>query len=113
MKKTVLFLIGFLWLNVCNAQVVSNFYPDGNASDQIGFSSKITKSAKILTLPTFDFEKMKDEDQKELDELEPYRFGKDFEANISLANGEWKEISNGRIWSMSFRSKNAYSLNLI
>lgn len=97
MKKTVLFLVGLLWLNFCNAQVVSNLYPDGNALDQLGFSIKTTKSNKILTLPSFDFEKMKDEDQKDSEELKPYRFGKDFDANISLENGEWKEISGGRI----------------
>ncbi len=113
MKKTLLFLVGFLWLNLCNSQVVSNFYPDGNASDQIEFSEEVNRFDQILTLPSFDFEKLKQEDLKNSDVLKPYRFGKDFDTNISLANGAWKEVSNGRIWSMSFRSTNAYSLNFV
>ncbi len=113
MKKTLLFLVGFLWLNLCNSQVVSNFYPDGNASDQIEFSEEVNKFDQTLTLPSFDFEKLKQEDLKNSDVLKPYRFGKDFDTNVSLTNGTWKEVSNGRIWSMSFRSTNAYSLNFV
>lgn len=56
---------------------------------------------------------MEEEDSKDSDKLKPFRFGKDFEINVSLANGEWNEISSGRLWSMSFHSKNAYSLNFI
>jgi len=113
MKKILLFLVGLLWLNLCSSQVVSNFFQKGNATDQIGFIKKVIKSNKTLTLPNFDYKKMKDEDLKNLDKLKPYRFGKDFDIDINLENGEWKEVPNGRIWSMSFYSKNAYSLNFI
>lgn len=43
----------------------------------------------------------------------PFRFGKDFPVNYSLSDGVWEYSGEDRIWSMSFQSDGAYSLNFI
>jgi|GEM_PF-176166 len=45
----------------------------------------------------------------------PYRFGKNFNTNLSLENsGIWTELPNGdRIWNLSIQSVGAYSLNFV
>lgn len=43
----------------------------------------------------------------------PYRFGKGFDVDINLADGEWTKAQGGRIWSMRFQSLGAYSINFV
>ena len=69
----------------------------------------------IKTFPSFNFQEYLNRDKenakKGLDL--PLRFGKAFETNCSLSDGEWITLSNGRLWSMKFRSSGAYSINFI
>lgn len=43
----------------------------------------------------------------------PFRFGKGFDAGISLMDGEWSNVDEGRLWSMEFQSNGAYSINFV
>ena len=43
----------------------------------------------------------------------PYRFGKSFDVSYSLSDGQWHEVEGGRLWTLSFESEGAISLNFI
>ena len=43
----------------------------------------------------------------------PYRFGKGFDVNYSLAYGKWIKVDSGRVWLMKVSSPGAYSINFI
>ena len=43
----------------------------------------------------------------------PFRFGKGFDVNLTLKDGTWKEAKGGKVWSLNFEAKDAYSLNFV
>ena len=92
------------------AQIETRYYPNRDALNGI-FEGIQTKS--VNHLPAFDLSVLQKEDA-ELDGSDvPYRFGKGFDVSFSLSDGEWQDIDDGRIWSMTFESSGAISLNFI
>ncbi|WP_296849216.1 serine protease [uncultured Methanobrevibacter sp.] len=77
------------------------------------FSKGIEFEKNYVRMPSFDLEKLKKEDN-ELEGLDyPYRFGKGFDVSFTLDDGIWIDCNNGRLWSMSFVSDGALSLNFV
>lgn len=95
------------------SQVEKRYYPEKNALDSIPFLKGLISERSYVNMPSFDLEKLKKED-KELDGLDvPYRFGKGFDVSYTLDDGNWIECDNGRLWSKSFKSNGALSLNFV
>ncbi len=112
--KQIFFLILFIsTLQIAYGQVETRYFPEGKAFEQVKYISDHPNAIKTIEFPSFDIQKMIEEDEmtKELDV--PFRFGKGFDTEITLADGEWMKVENGRLWSMGFFSKGAYSINFV
>ena len=67
----------------------------------------------VHAMPLFDLEKMQKEDAEMEGEEVPYRFGKGFDVSFSFDDGQWEDVESGRLWTISFKSEGAISLNFI
>jgi lysyl endopeptidase len=95
------------------AQVETKYFTDKNSLEILSFTGKDLQSKTTRNLPSFDIEKLVMED-REVSGLDvPYRFGKGFDTDFTLADGSWDDTPGGRFWSMSFHSKGALSLNFV
>ncbi len=64
-------------------------------------------------MPGFDINRLLEEDEAVKGMDVPYRFGKGFDVNYTLADGKWTEVDSGRVWLMKVTSPGAYSINFI
>ena len=92
-----------------DAQVETNYYSKSEASHGIFKYSR--KNTIVKTMPSFDLEKMQKEDAEMEGEDVPYRFGKGFDVSYSFDDGQWENVEGGRLWTISFKSDGAISLN--
>ena len=93
-------------------QVETRFF-DKTHKENLPQILSLKQSSKVITLPSFDIQKMLNED-KEMEGLDvPFRFGKGFDVELSLKDGVWENNENGRVWTLSFFSKDAFSINFI
>ncbi|MDP6852989.1 MAG: T9SS type A sorting domain-containing protein [Candidatus Marinimicrobia bacterium] len=99
--------IAVLFLNLLFTQVSVEGEPK---SLQIN----LTNEVPLITMPAVDKEALLLEDEIEMAKDVPYRFGTPFEVQYNLNNsGVWENLSDGRLWRLSIKSENAYSLNLL
>ena len=91
----------------------TKYFPKGNAFELDKYLGNHPKANKIKEFSSFDVQKLIEEDEQSKGMDVPFRFGKGFDTKITLANGEWTDIEGGRLWSMGFRSKGAYSINFV
>ena len=91
----------------------TKYYPKGNAFEQEKHISEHPKANNIKKFPSFDVQKLIEEDKQNKGLDIPFRFGKGFDTKITLADGEWIDVEGGRLWSMGFRSEGAYSINFV
>ena len=114
-KKASLILIIISLGYTLYGQVETKYYKNADAIKHIKHFIENPKSTNKIELPTFDVQKLIDEDNINIsNKLEvPYRFGKGFDVSITLANGDWIDVDEGRLWSMEFSSSKAYSINFI
>ena len=111
MKQVLTIILLFLSAIQSTAQVETCFYTKSEAPRS---DYKYTrKSTVIHTMPSFDLEKMKKEDAEMEGEDVPYRFGKGFDVSYSFDDGQWEDVEGGRLWSISFKSEGAVSLNYV
>ncbi len=113
MKWTILFLILLTSIHFASGQVETKFFPNRNAFDQVKRIREQPKAGKVKTLPAFDVQKLINEDKLNEGLEIPFRFGKGFDTHITLTDGEWAGVEGGRLWSMEFKSKGAYSINFV
>lgn len=106
-------MIILLVFNTGYAQVETKTYAKGEAFSKEKFLQSHQIPNKKFELPLFDAQKMLNEDELNEGKDVPFRFGKGFDTNLSLKDGEWTEVENGRLWSMGFHSKDAYSINFV
>ncbi len=67
-----------------------------------------------VILPLVDKNMLLDEDKIEMAKDVPYRFGTPIEVQYNLDNsGVWEDVTGGRLWRLSIRSEDAYSINLL
>ena len=77
---------------------------------QLGLSDEIP----VEVLPEVNQEALLLEDETEMAKDVPYRFGLPLEVQYNLDNsGVWEDVTDGRIWRLSIKSENAYSINLL
>ena len=95
------------------SQVETNYYAKDQVPSKIKEALLFAKDNQIHSMPSFDLKSIQEED-KLLDGIDkPYRFGYAFDVSYSLADGKWRDVENGRIWSMTFESKGAQTLGFI
>ncbi len=111
MKKilfTAIFLSTFI-LGI-HGQVETTFFPNRNALQQNRLLKEHRGVAKIKVIPPLNIQKIASARQQERDDNVPFRFGEGFDTRITLTDGEWTDTENGRLWTMAFESKGAYSI---
>ncbi|MET2984848.1 T9SS type A sorting domain-containing protein [Aureibaculum conchae] len=113
MKKVTLLITAFLSFLISNGQIETRYFPNGNSHEQFGINKSEFKANNVKSFSPFNIERMVEEDNKRKDVAAPFRFGKAFDTNISLDDGEWIDFGGGKLWSMEFYSKKAYSLNFV
>ncbi len=66
-------------------------------------------------MPSFDELIMRSEDDiNNATKDVPFRFGKNFEVDLELSDGEWTDLPNGdRLWNLGIESADAFSLNFL
>jgi len=74
---------------------------------------KLQTIAPEIIMPRFDINRLLEEDEAVKDMDVPYRFGKGFDVNYSLADGKWTKVDSGRVWLLKITSPGAYSINFI
>lgn len=98
---------------VSYSQVLTQTFTKGEAQMK-GFKvSKKVLSKKVMDMPKVDVARLMKEDKEMTGEDVPFRFGYGFDTSYTLEDGEWEEIEGGRLWSITFKSSNAYSLNFV
>lgn len=111
MKQFLVFILLILSAIQSNAQVETNYYLNSDKTRSIFKYSR--KNTVVKKMPPFDLEKMRKEDAELEGEDVPYRFGKGFDVNYSFDDGQWEAVEGGRLWTISFKSEKALSLNYI
>lgn len=92
------------------AQVETHYYCKGEAP--ILRKSNI-RSVPIKHMPVFDIEKVRKENAEKDARTGLRHFGKGFDVSYTLADGTWEETDGGRLWTMTFESSGARSLNFV
>lgn len=113
MKKLFLLLVFISAIQLAFGQVDTKYFPGGDAFDQVSYINSNQKALINRQLPPFDATKLLDEDKLKENQDAPFRFGKGFDTEISLEDGIWLDIGEGRLWSMGFQSEGAFSINFI
>ena len=106
-------VLTFFVLNFVNGQIETTFNSSGGVIDNYEFLKDNLNSANTIILPAVDVEALMEEDSLNYEEGLPYRFGYGFDVSYTLADGNWTNVDGGRLWSLSFQSDGAVSLNFI
>ena len=113
MKKIVIILTCLLITLVSYGQVETRLFPNNDALGKVSATKSLNKSLKVQQMPSFNKQILLEEDAANAGLDVPFRFGKGFDTNITLSDGRWTTVENGRLWSMGFESKGAYSINFV
>ena len=85
-----------------------------NGGDPKSIQAGLTDDIPQIIMPLVDSDALLKEDEIEMAKDVPYRFGTPFEVQFNLDNsGVWEDVPNGRIWRMSIKSQDAFSINLL
>lgn len=98
-------------LSISYSQVETHYLNSGEALKHI--NKPIRSVGIIKEMPSFDLAQLEKEDAERDSIGGMFRFGKPFDVSYTLADGQWEDVDGGRIWSMTFKSKDALSLNFI
>lgn len=109
-SRYILLIICCSLLEIAKAQVETHYYKQG----EIPSIRKANRmNASVEKMPSFDLEGY----IKECAEIEKRTgiclFGKGFDISYTLNDGQWEDVDGGRLWSMSFESDGAHSLNFV
>lgn len=112
MKKLYCILLFlFFVLNYSYSQVEMRYIQKGDQID--GYQKSKTFNKCIKQMPTFDVDKLTKEDAEKECITGPLRFGKEFDVSYTLDDGQWEKVKGGRLWTITIKSKGAYSLNFV
>lgn len=67
---------------------------------------------KVKRMPKFNLAQVLQEEQDDLSDVSP-RFGKGFDVDLNLKDGQWEDVEGGRLWTFGISSDSAYSINLV
>jgi len=93
------------------AQVETHYYKKGNPD--VSIKRSVRSNQKVNRMPSFDLAALQREDAKKDSMGGFFRFGKGFDVGYTLADGQWENVEGGRLWTMTFASANALSLNFV
>ena len=95
-------------------QVKTIFYPNKDALRQNSLL-RITrqKTTNVKVMPPLDARKIAALQRQDRDGSAPFHFGEGFDTHLTLTDGEWMDVENGRLWTMTFVSEGAYSINFV
>jgi len=93
------------------AQVETHYYKKGNPD--VSIKRSVRSNRKVNRMPSFDLAALQREDAKKDSMGGFFRFGKGFDVGYTLADGQWENVEGGRLWTMTFASANALSLNFV
>lgn len=111
MKKYILnVLLAIIAFNL-SAQVITQKIDAEIINEKIELEEKA--NIDVVTMPSFEVDKLIAEDERNRDLDLPFRFGYAFEVDYNMQNsGTWTKVDSGRVWSLKIISKGAYSINL-
>lgn len=112
MRKIYILLFSCLLYYPVAAQITTNELP---VSFNLPPDQLKNQSTDLRIMPKLDMAKISEEDQKDIKDGLPPRFGFPHEVNFNLNNsGVWSSLPNGdRIWQLSIQSPDALSTNLL
>lgn len=112
MKRNILFVLFIASLTISvYAQVETHFYKKGELSHnpwQI-----VPDNSNVKQMPSYDLAQLQKEEALKNDTNVLFQFGKGFDVSYTLSDGQWEEVKGGRLWSMTFASEGAQSLNFV
>lgn len=93
------------------SQVETRYMNKGEAAKLI--NKPICSTGVIKEMPPFNLAQLEKEDAERDSTESMFRFGKLFDVFYTLADGQWEDVDGGRMWSMTFKSEGALSLNFV
>lgn len=105
-KLTLLFVIILIGINAFGQVRIKNIKMNE-------FPGRGTLRAPSFKTPKINRGKLLEEDLLDEQKGLPPRFGKAFDSNLSLKDGVWEILRNGRVWKLEIQSSEALSINLI
>jgi len=93
--------------------VETKYFHERDALKHISSFDADAKASITKRMPQFDAKKLLAEDELNKGFDIPLRFGNGFDVHITLDDGKWQDTKTGRVWSTSFESKGAYSINFV
>lgn len=101
-----------------NGQIRTAYYNNSEHGDSMIniFMKKIESHvvpSKKITISSATVSKLLQEDLEREGKDVPFRFGKAIEQNLTLGDGNWVDVDDGRLWSLSIEADSALSLNFI
>jgi hypothetical protein len=97
-----------------SSQVTSYYFENKDAFAEYPFLKDISKEEiPVKVMPSFDVNKLLQEDKGNEGLDIPFRFGYGFDVDYTLKDGVWEERDGKRIWSLRVLSHDAYSINFI
>ena len=107
----ILMLLLVSMVGTVYAQVETHYYKKGNSD--VSIKRSVKSNQKVNRMPSFDLAALQREDAKKDSMGGFFRFGKGFDVGYTLADGQWENVEGGRLWTMTFASANALSLNFV
>lgn len=107
----ILMLLLVSMVGTTRAQVETHYYEMGKSDVSIKRSAR--GNLKVNRMPSFDLASLQKEDARKDTMGGFFRFGKGFDVGYTLADGQWEKTEGGRLWTMTFASKDALSLNFV
>lgn len=113
MKRCLISLFFFISALIAFPQVETKYYSTPQQSEKLSMVKGIAEQGREYKMPPFDLEELLREDSIFANTDAPQRFGKAFDVSISLEDGDWITLKNGRVWTLTIESEKAISLNFI
>ena len=107
MKTYVLYSLLLAWAIAGYSQVNTQKF-DPSQIKALGNEQHILKK-----MPKVDMKSIIEEDKNDIENGLPPRFGKAISTDINLSDGIWKDVMNGKSWSIDIESEDARSINMI
>jgi lysyl endopeptidase len=110
MKKTHIFLM-FLFVAFITLTTKAQINEGGTP---LSFNTKNLSEISFITMPSIDLARLQAEDAiNDLNKSIPYRFGENLYTQLNPDNsGVWNKLSNGNIWRLGIKCKDATSMNV-
>ena len=100
-----------LCLSLSYSQVETRYLNSGEAMKLI--NKPVRSTGVVKEMPSFDLAQLEKEDAERDGAGGTFRFGKPFDVFYTLDDGQWEDVDGGRMWSMTFKSEGAISLNFV